>query len=235
MKKIIHHADERGKGDYGWLKTRYSFSFARYYDPERMGFGALRVLNDDRIAPGAGFDTHPHDNMEIITVPLSGSLRHSDSSGEGGVLTSGEVQAMSAGSGIYHSESNASEDDWLTLLQIWIQPARRNVDPRYAQKKFPADERQNLFQTLASPNPDDDALLINQNAWVRRASIDAGKSLTYEIRAEENGAYMFVISGDCEIAGEKLSDRDAIGISEAREFTIKAGSDCDIIVFDVPM
>jgi hypothetical protein len=235
MKKVIHKADDRGRSDFGWLRARYSFSFSRYYNPDRMGFGQLRVLNDDIIDPGMGFDTHPHENMEIITIPLEGKLKHTDSNGHSEIISPGEVQVMSAGSGIYHSEHNASQEDELNLLQIWIHPAYRGIDPRYDERRFNPDEWHNHFRLLVSGEKSDDCLYINQKAAISRARLDAGREIEYKMKYPDNVAYLFMISGNGNIDGESLRQRDAIGISNAGEFPIKAVSDSDMIVLDVPM
>jgi redox-sensitive bicupin YhaK (pirin superfamily) len=235
MKKLIHKSEDRGYGDFGWLRARYSFSFARFYNPDRMGFGKLRVLNDDVIDPSEGFDTHPHENMEIITIPLKGELKHTDSGGNSGIIRPGEVQVMSAGSGIFHSEFNASADKELNLLQIWIHPAYRNAEPRYDERRFNPDQWHNHFCVLVSGNDSAKGLTINQNAMISRAKLDAGRETEYQISHAENGAYAFIISGACSIAGERLRSRDAIGISDTAAFTVGAESDCDLIVLDVPM
>jgi redox-sensitive bicupin YhaK (pirin superfamily) len=235
MKKTIHRADSRGYFDHGWLKTHHTFSFASYYDPARVRFGLLRVLNDDIIEPVMGFGTHPHDNMEIVTIPLEGELAHKDSMGSKQVLRAGEVQIMSAGSGITHSEFNNSKTQRINLLQIWVFPKLRNIEPRYDQKKFDATERWNKFQTVVSPEQTDGALWINQDAFFSLAGIDSGKTLTYTIQHKGNGVYLFVIKGAVETAGEKLNKRDAVGIEDAEELDITAAEDSEILVIEVPI
>lgn len=235
MKTILHKSDSRGKADYGWLKANYSFSFASWYNPERIRFGLLRVLNDDTIQPSSGFDTHPHDNMEIITIPLKGSLEHRDSTGGTGILTEGEIQVMSAGSGILHSEFNASSTEKLNLLQIWIFPKLRNIIPRYDQKRFDKEKRKNNFQIVVSPDGRDNSLKVNQDVYFSRCDLDKGRSLEYRIKEKTNGVYLFLISGKLKTADHVISERDAIGIQETEIFEIKALENSEVLVIDVPM
>lgn len=235
MKKIFHKAENRGFQDHGWLKAAHSFSFANYYDPARVHFGLLRVLNDDIVAPAMGFGAHPHDNMEIVTIPLRGALAHKDSLGSSGVIGPDEVQVMSAGTGIRHSEFNASADEDVNLLQIWVFPKKRNIEPRYDQKKFDPANSRNKFQTLVSPESDGDAMWINQDAYFSIANLDEGKSLSYKIRHHGNGAYVYLIEGTAETVNEKLGRRDAVGIYDTHEFSIQAVKDSRILVIEVPM
>jgi len=235
MKMTIHRADSRGFLDHGWLKTYHTFSFASYYNPERVRFGLLRVLNDDTVGPGMGFGTHPHDNMEIVTIPLKGELAHKDSMGSKQVLKTGEVQIMSAGSGLTHSEFNNSNSEPINLLQIWVFPKLRDIDPRYDQREFDRSERKNKFQTVVSPEKTDGALWINQDAYFSLADIDSGKTLTYNVHLKGNGVYLFVLEGKVEAAGEKLDKRDAIGIEDAESIDITAAEDSEILVIEVPM
>lgn len=235
MKKTIHKADSRGFADIGWLKSHHSFSFASYYNPERTRFGLLRVLNDDVIDAGMGFGTHPHDNMEIVTIPLSGEVAHQDSTGNKEVLKSGEVQIMSAGSGLTHSEFNNSKKDPLSLLQIWVFPKEKDIKPRYDQKSFDITERENKFQTVVSPDTENGAMWINQNAYFSLGNFDKEKSATYEIKHAGNGAYIFVIEGSVEIEGEILSKRDAIGIEDVNAIEILSKEKSEILVIEVPM
>jgi len=235
MKKILHKAENRGFQDHGWLKAAHSFSFANFYDPAKVHFGLLRVLNDDIVAPGMGFGTHPHDNMEIVTIPLKGALAHKDSLGSEGVIGADEVQIMSAGSGIRHSEFNASAADEVNLLQIWVFPKERNIEPRYDQKKFDSSKSIKTFQTLVSPIPDGDAMWINQDAYFSMGNFDAGTKLSYAIKHPGNGAYVYVIEGEAKIEDETLGRRDAIGISETMEFNIEVTKTSKILVIDVPM
>jgi hypothetical protein len=235
-KTVFHAANERGHADHGWLNAHHSFSFAGFYDPGKIHFGVLRVLNDDIVAPGMGFGKHPHDNMEIITIILRGALEHADSMGHTEAIRENEVQVMSAGAGVFHSEYNHNQDKEVNLLQIWIFPNKKNVKPRYDQKVFPAEERVNQWQSLVSPIDNEDAgLKIHQNAWISRASISNGKQLPYQMRGKDNGAYIFVIEGSITVDGKTLSKRDAIGISDIDNIEITANADSDVLVLDVPM
>ncbi|MCX7878858.1 MAG: pirin family protein [Ignavibacteria bacterium] len=235
MKTILHKAESRGKADYGWLKANYSFSFANWYDPQRMRFGLLRVLNDDTVEPSRGFDTHPHDNMEIITIPLKGSVAHRDSTGGEGIISAGEIQVMSAGSGVYHSEFNASDTEQLNLLQIWIFPKKRNIEPRYEQKKFDTNNRKNRFQIVVSPDGRDGSLKINQDAYFSLSDMERGKSLEYIIKNNGNGIYLFVIDGKIQIGKYQLSSRDALGITGTESFRINALENSKVLIIEVPM
>jgi redox-sensitive bicupin YhaK (pirin superfamily) len=235
MNIILHRAADRGRADFGWLKANYSFSFASWYNPEKMRFGHLRVLNDDFIEPGGGFDTHPHDNMEIITIPLEGSLAHRDSTGGTAIISEGEVQIMSAGSGIEHSEFNASQTDPLNLLQIWIFPEVRDIIPRYDQKKFNTAERRNRFQLLVSPEKNDNTLWIHQNAYISIAEIDNGADLKYSLSDSNNGVYLFLISGSVIVNRETLNTRDAIGIENTDWFNIRAVDNSTVLSIEVSM
>jgi len=235
MITIIHPAAERGIADHGWLKARHSFSFSSYYHPEKIQFGALRVLNDDTIAPGMGFGKHPHDNMEIITIPLTGGVRHADSMGNEGVIQPGEVQIMSAGTGVIHSEHNASSSETLNLFQIWILPEKRNITPRYEQKAYNSTGRVNRWQTLVSPDPADEALWINQQAWLSLGKFDHAKSVDYTLHTPTHGAYVMVVSGSIEIAGQTLQVRDAIGISDVAKIEFKTLENAEILLIEIPM
>ncbi len=235
MKTTIYKSDKRGHADHGWLKTNHSFSFANYYDPEKIQFGVLRVLNDDWIAPGEGFGTHPHDNMEIITIPLSGELEHSDSMGNSGIIRKGEIQVMSAGMGIQHSEFNASTKNELTLLQIWLYPNKQNVEPRYDQISLKDIEKKNeLFQIL-SPNKDDQGVWIHQEAWFHLGNLDSGWKGDYMLKGNKHGVYVFVIDGKVEIENNQLLTRDAIGITETNKITISALEKANILIMEIPM
>ena len=234
MKTVVHKSETRGYANHGWLKSRHTFSFAGYYNHERVHFGALRVLNDDQVAGGQGFGTHPHENMEIVSIPLLGDLEHKDSTGRNEVIRSGDVQIMSAGSGIRHSEFNHSGEDEVHFLQIWVFPRERDIEPRYGQKAFSPDDRVNRFQTVVSPD-DENALWINQDAYFSMADLDAGTELTYEVRKPGNGLYFFVLNGEVEIAGEKLDSRDAVGVTDTAKVDIKAGSYTEILAIEVPM
>lgn len=235
MAPIIHKADSRGLADHGWLVSRHTFSFADYHNPERMQFGLLRVINDDIVNPSMGFGTHPHENMEIISIPLAGSLRHQDSMGNKHIITTGEVQIMSAGSGLTHSEYNNSDQDDVNFLQLWIFPKEKNITPRYGQKRFEKGDRQNRFQTLISPNKDSGALWINQEAWLSIADADAGTSITYHKQRTETGLYFFIIDGQVEIDGIELTRRDGLGLTDGKEVKITAFSQTELLCIEVPM
>lgn len=234
MKYIIHRSEERGKANYGWLDTKYSFSFARYYDPDKMGFGLLRVLNDDIVLPDSGFGTHPHDNMEIISIILDGQLQHKDSMGNGSVIKKYEVQVMSAGSGVTHSEFNPSKTEKVNLLQIWIYPKEENITPRYDQKSFPKEERKNNLVTVVSGFNENGSLYIHQNAEIKLGYFDKGNKIKYNIR-EGNGVYLFVIDGHLKVGNEDLFKRDAIGIYDAVEFEIDVIESSEFVLLEVPM
>ncbi|MTI20717.1 pirin family protein [Fulvivirga sp. RKSG066] len=235
MKKVIHKANTRGHANHGWLDSHHSFSFASYHNPERMSFGMLRVLNDDWVEGGAGFGTHPHDNMEIVSIPLSGALEHKDSTGNTEVIYTNDVQIMSAGSGLMHSEFNHSKSEKVNFLQIWVFPKERNITPRYEQKTFEPGERLNKIQTVVSPEKDGEPIWINQDAFFSLGKFDAGKSFTYDIRKEGNGVYVFLLKGDVQVEDERLQKRDAIGITEASEISMQAQSDTEILFIEVPM
>jgi redox-sensitive bicupin YhaK (pirin superfamily) len=232
---ILHKADTRGRADYGWLKTNYSFSFANYYNPDRMHFGALRVLNDDFIAAGMGFGTHPHDNMEIITIPLEGTVAHQDSMGNSGTITAGEVQVMSAGTGITHSEFNHHADQDLRLFQIWVFPNKANVTPRYDQMQLP-EEMHNAFNQILSPSPDDAGVWIHQDAWFNLGSFDAGQRIVYTLkRPATHGVYVFVIEGDVFTNDQALSKRDGYGVWSLDAIQFTAETNCRLLLMEVPM
>jgi redox-sensitive bicupin YhaK (pirin superfamily) len=233
---IFHPANERGHADHGWLNAHHSFSFAGYHDPEKVHFGVLRVLNDDIVSGGMGFGKHPHDNMEIITIVLDGALEHKDSMGHTEALHPNEVQVMSAGSGITHSEYNHHRDKKLNLLQIWIFPDKRNVEPRYGQTVFDAAERINKLQTLVSPIDKDDAgLKIHQDAWIYRTTLQAGKSLQHTMHSDKHGLYTFLIDGKVNVNGNELGKRDAVGLKHINVVDITAETDSDILLLEVPM
>ena len=234
-KKIIHKADSRGHFDYGWLKTYYTFSFSNYYDPARVNFGMLRVLNDDEIEGGQGFGTHPHSDMEIVTVPLEGALAHKDSTGGEGVIYPDEIQVMSAGTGIQHSEFNHLSDGTTKLLQLWIFPDKKGHKPRYDQKFFDPEERKNKFQFIVTPEKKEGNLWLNQDAYLSLVDLEKTKSLDYKIHTKGNGVYIFLISGEIKVADELLSKRDGIGIWDTDEFTITANNDSQILIIEVPM
>jgi len=237
MKTIIHRAENRGHANHGWLNAKHSFSFASWYDPNKIHFGALRVLNDDEVAQGMGFGQHPHDNMEIITLVQEGSLEHQDSMGNGSIMKPNDVQVMSAGTGVYHSEMNPDKNNAVKLFQIWVFPDKNNVTPRYDQKTFAPELRKNQWQEIIKPDTQQagDAIFIHQQAWFNLADMDASTQLTYTTKLAGNGAYVFVIEGDVEIAGEKLKRRDAIGIWDYTEFSIIASSNSRLLVMDLPM
>jgi redox-sensitive bicupin YhaK (pirin superfamily) len=235
MQFILHPANERGYANHGWLKAQHSFSFAGWYDPEKINFGALRVLNDDSVAPKMGFSTHPHENMEIITIPLSGELRHKDSMGNGSVIHAGEVQVMSAGTGVHHSEFNSSQTDELQLFQIWIFPNKKNVEPRYDQIRYDLSATRDRFVQVVSPNPTDDGTWIHQDAWISLAEVDENTDLNYGIKRNGNGAYIMVIEGSARIAGQELNKRDAIGVWNTDTIDIKTNKKTKLIVIDVPL
>lgn len=235
MQKIIHRADSRGRADHGWLNSRHSFSFAQYYNPERMGFGKLRVLNDDVVAPAGGFGTHPHDNMEIVSIPLSGSLRHKDSMGNVHEIRAGEVQIMSAGTGLTHSEYNGSDSEPVNFLQIWVLPDKRNIEPRYDQKVIDRNAMKNSFQVVVSPIAQDGAVQVNQDAWFSLAELDTGIELEYRLNHPGNGVYCFLIEGAIEVDGDMLASRDAAGFIDADALTLKAREPAKVLVIEVPM
>jgi redox-sensitive bicupin YhaK (pirin superfamily) len=235
MKKIIHRSDTRGMADHDWLLTRYSFSFAEYYNPQKMGFGALRVLNDDIIGPGKGFDFHPHKNMEIITILLSGSLKHQDNLKNTYVISKGETQTMSAGTGILHSEYNNSKKEKVNLLQIWILPKALDISPTYGQKSFQPIQRKNKFQIIVSPDGREGSLPLNQDAFLILADLDPHKNLTYKIQKKGNGLYIFLISGEIAILDETLSPRDAIGLADLLEVSFESKSPTEVLIIEVPM
>lgn len=235
MKKTIYKADSRGLAEHGWLTSRHTFSFADYYDPQRIRFGLLRVLNDDIVQPGMGFGTHPHDNMEIISIPLQGELAHKDSMGTKQVIKTGDVQIMSAGSGVTHSEFNNSDSELVNFLQIWVFPKERNITPRYDQKTLNLNDRINKIQMIISPEKDSKTLWINQDAYFSLAKLDENKSLTYEIKNKGNGLYIFLLDGDLNVADEILSKRDAIGLENLNNLEIKANKPSEILLIEVPM
>ncbi|WP_111598628.1 pirin family protein [Chitinophaga skermanii] len=235
MKRTIHRANTRGHANHGWLVSSHTFSFAGYYNPERIHFGALRVLNDDHVAAGMGFGSHPHDNMEIISIPLEGALEHKDNTGRHKIINSNDVQIMSAGRGIVHSEYNASKTDPVKFLQIWVFPKVRDIQPRYDQKTFDPSQRENQLQKVVAPTESENTLFINQDAWFSLGKFDAGKATNYTMQHPGNGAYIFVLNGKVEVDGEVLEARDAIGIEDATSIDIKALENAEYLVMDVPM
>ncbi|MBS2210063.1 pirin family protein [Carboxylicivirga mesophila] len=235
MQAQVYKSESRGTADYGWLKANYSFSFANYYNPERIHFGALRVLNDDVIAPSGGFDTHPHDNMEIITIPLSGRLAHKDSMGHTSYIEKGEIQVMSAGKGIFHSEFNGSDKEALNLFQIWLFPKVRNVEPRYQQIALKTLEKKNELYQILSPDKDDEGVWIYQDAWFHMGQFDNPWQGSYQTKKEGNGIYLMVIEGEVNVAGQQLTKRDAMAISDASEIEIEALANTQFLIMDIPM
>ncbi|MFN8281902.1 MAG: pirin family protein [Chitinophagales bacterium] len=232
MNTVIHKANDRGHANHGWLNAHHSFSFAGYYDPKKEQFGTLRVLNDDIVEAGFGFGMHPHNNMEIVTIPLKGALQHKDSVGNSGIIKAGDVQIMSAGSGIMHSE-HATADEDVNLFQIWVFPKKVNIAPRYEQRTFDEKERENNWQIVVSPNAEHNALWINQDAYFSLGNFTAATS--YKLNKEGNGVYLMVTEGEIEIDGNKLSKRDAIGITDTTEFQINVTQPSKLLIVEVPM
>ena len=235
METILYPEKERGHANNGWLNAKHSFSFANWYNPDKINFGALRVLNDDIVAPKMGFGTHPHDNMEIITIPLRGKLEHKDSMGHTSVITTGEIQVMSAGTGILHSEFNASQTEEINLFQIWIFPNKRNVTPRYDQIDIDYAKAENNFLQLISPNTDDEGSWIHQDAWIFINKPSKGKEIVYPIKKDGNGVYIMVINGSITVDGNKLTNRDAIGVYNTKDVSIFVNEDSELLFLDVPM
>jgi len=233
---VLHKAGSRGHADHGWLNSHHSFSFANYYDPGRMHFGVLRVLNDDTVAAGMGFSTHPHDNMEIISIPLEGDLEHKDSMGNTQVIRHGDIQVMSAGSGITHSEKNRNTDKLTRFLQIWVFPNKRNVTPRYDQITLNAADRRNAFQQILSPSADDAGVWIHQDAWFHLGNFDANKDAAYAVKRKGNGVYVFLLEGSATVNGQALERRDGLGVWDVDTLELKAGpGGAEVLLMDVPM
>ncbi len=235
MKTIHFPSKSRGSANHGWLKTNHTFSFANYYNPDRIHFGALRVLNDDYIAPSQGFGMHPHDNMEIITIPFSGGVLHQDSMGNKGVISPGEIQVMSAGTGIYHSEHNHSKTDPLTLFQIWVFPNKKNVTPRYDQISISDLAKPDMFYQILSPNADDQGVWIHADAWFHMADLTEGKELTYALKNPQSGVFVQLIEGEILVEGNELKGRDAVAFTGATEIGFKASKKSKVLVLEVPM
>ncbi len=235
MKTILHKAETRGDANHGWLHSKHTFSFANYFDPDRMNFGTLRVLNDDTVDAGMGFGTHHHDNMEIISIPLEGDLEHKDSMGNKTLIKHGDVQVMSAGTGISHSEYNKNSDKKVKFLQIWLVPNERNVRPRYDQITLKTEERHNKLQQILSPDPEDAGVWAHQNAWFHLGKFEKGLSTEYALKAKGNGVYAFILSGDVTINDQKLNSRDGFGIWDIDHFKITADSAAEILLMEVPM
>lgn len=235
MKTIIHRAATRGHANHGWLNSHHTFSFANYHNPERMNFGMLRVLNDDTVSAGMGFGTHPHDNMEIISIPLEGDLEHKDSMGNVTVIKEGDVQVLSAGTGVTHSEYNKNKDKEVKFLQIWVFPNKKNVTPRYDQISLRSIAKENAFYQVLSPNKEDEGVWIQQDAWFHIGKFTKGYSDTYTIKKEGNGVYAFILEGEVTVNGETLSKRDGMGIWEADSFEVNATEDARVLLMEVPM
>lgn len=235
MQTVLHTANSRGHANHGWLNSHHTFSFAGYQNPERMHFGVLRVLNDDTVAGGMGFGTHPHDNMEIISIPLSGTLEHRDNAGNHGIIGSNDVQVMSAGTGIAHSEKNHSRTEEVKFLQIWVFPNKRGVQPRYDQQTFRPEDRRNQFQQVLSPSANDAGVWIHQDAWFHLADFEAGFAADYQVKKSGNGVYVFLLEGEATVAGQPLHRRDGLGIWETGSFTVQASTDARFLLMEVPM
>jgi redox-sensitive bicupin YhaK (pirin superfamily) len=232
---VLHKADTRGNANHGWLNSYHTFSFANYYNPERMHFGVLRVLNDDTVEAGRGFGTHPHDNMEIISIPLEGDLEHRDSMGNVAVIRNGDIQVMSAGTGITHSEFNKNAGSLVKFLQIWVFPNKRGVTPRYDQLTLKAEDRKNKLQQILSPNPDDAGVWLHQDAWFHLGAFETGVAADYTVKRKGNGVYAFVLSGNVTINGQALASRDGFGVWDIDTLSIKADSQAELLLMDVPM
>ncbi len=235
MKSVLHKANTRGHVNHGWLDSNHTFSFANYYNPQRMNFGVLRVLNDDRVMAGRGFGTHPHDNMEIISIPLDGDLEHKDSMGNVAVIKKGDVQLMSAGTGIFHSEYNKNSDKEVKFLQIWLFPNKRDVNPRYDQISLNNKETNDRLVQILSPNQEDEGVWIHQNAWFHMGNLSKGKSVEYKIKDSRNGVYAFIIDGDVSIEGQELNRRDGYGVWDTDKINIDAISNARVLLMEVPM
>jgi redox-sensitive bicupin YhaK (pirin superfamily) len=234
MKTVLHQAATRGHANFGWLDSYHSFSFGKYYDAERVNFGALRVLNDDSVSAGMGFGKHPHDNMEIVSIPLSGDLHHKDSTGRDVIIREHDVQIMSAGSGIAHSETNANHDKPVKFLQIWVLPKEKNIEPDYQQKSFKPENRVNQLLNVVAPD-NADAVWINQDAWFSLGNFTKDFSINYQLKKSGNGVYIFVLEGSLEINGQTIGTRDGLGISEIETIDIKAITDAQIVLIEIPM
>ena len=235
MKTIFHKANTRGHANHGWLKTYHSFSFAGYQNPERMNFGVLRVLNDDEVAAGMGFSTHAHSNMEIISIPLYGDLEHKDSLGNTTVIKEGDIQAMSAGTGVRHSEKNKNRDKKVKFLQIWILPAKHDADPRYDQITLTPGDLENRFCQILSPDPDDEGVWIHQDAWFYLGNFDGGSTIKYTLNSSSNGVYIFVLEGRCRVQDQPMERRDGYGVWDTENVEIATGEYSKILLMEVPM
>lgn len=232
---VLHKAESRGLADHGWLKSYHTFSFANYYNPERVNFGVLRVLNDDTVAPGMGFGTHPHENMEIISIPLEGDLEHQDSMGNTTVIKHGDIQVMSAGTGVKHSEYNKNKDSLVKFLQIWVFPNKKNVTPRYDQITLNVEDRHNKLQQILSPNAEDAGVWIHQNAWFYMGDFDKNFTTNYKVHDKKNGLYVFVLKGNIAVGEQNLETRDGYGIWNFDSVKITSKSDSEILLMEVPM
>lgn len=235
MEYVLHKANSRGFANHGWLKTHHTFSFANYYDPGRVHFGALRVLNDDEVDGAKGFDTHPHDNMEIVSIPLEGELRHKDSMGNLAIIKEGEVQVMSAGTGIYHSEYNNKHDKPVKFLQIWVFPNKKNVTPRYDQIVYKKEDLKNNFLQIVSPDENDEGVWVYQDTWFYLSEMDKDKSMKYDMKRSGDGLYVFVLEGNIEVNGINLSERDGIGIWDTDKINFRAITGTRVLLMEVPM
>ncbi|MCG8838981.1 pirin family protein [Tenacibaculum dicentrarchi] len=235
MNTVIHKAETRGKANHGWLNSHHTFSFANYQNPERMNFGVLRVLNDDIVQAGMGFGTHPHDNMEIISIPLEGDLEHKDSMGNVAIIKKGDVQVMSAGTGLTHSEKNKNSDKEVKFLQIWVFPKEKNVTPRYDQISIKEIAKENEFYQVVSPNKEDQGVWLHQDAWFNLGNFTKGSSAEYKIKKEGNGVYVFILDGEVEIDGENLSKRDGMGAWNTDSINVKATENARVLLMEVPM
>lgn len=235
MRTIYHAADSRGDANHGWLKSKHTFSFANYHNPERMGFGALRVINDDFVIAGQGFGKHSHRDMEIISIPLSGKLGHGDNIGNNGIIETGEIQVMSAGTGITHSEMNADDHEAVSFLQIWVIPNKMNAEPRYQQIRMDELMKPNAFNQILSPNSDDAGVWIHQDAWFSMGDFDKGVTETYQLKNPNNGVYIFVISGKVVVNGNTLSTRDGLGVWDTKNFTMDVLDGAKVLLMEVPI
>ena len=235
MKTTLHKANTRGHANHGWLNSYHTFSFAGYYDPARIHFGALRVMNDDTVAAGMGFGKHPHDNMEIISIPTFGDLKHKDSMGNEAIIKEGDIQVMSAGTGIAHSEMNANRDKEVRFFQIWVIPNKKNVEPRYDQYSIDPNKVHNNLLQILSPDADDEGVWIHQHAWFSMGQLDKGFETNYKVKKAGNGVYAFVIEGDVTINGHELNRRDGLGVEDVETLDIKADSDARLLLMEVPM
>ena len=235
MNTVLHKAETRGHANHGWLNSHHTFSFANYRNPDRMHFGVLRVLNDDQVAPSKGFGTHPHDNMEIISIPLEGDLEHKDSMGNVTVIKEGDIQIMSAGTGVFHSEYNKNSDKEVKFLQIWIFPNKKNVTPRYDQIAIRDVLKKNEFNQVLSPNADDQGVWIHQDAWFQMGEFESGVENSYQFQKEGNGVYAFVLDGEVEIDGQILGKRDGLGVWDTNSLNFKAIKDSKVLLMDLPM